>query len=250
MSDFLNFLNTAELEFLTKTPGITRVIAGNIISGRPYNAVDDCLNVHGMGKNLLTRLQSSFETREKVVENRALIQIEAESPTPIERSHFGQDSSKIQEPFFSRLGKALLIFIRALFRLIAILAFIGVIGSALYYGIPYINEKVLVPIEKNNFEIGNVESQVKALQVQLDETSYRVDSLEKSIESHTASLTKLEEIQAKLENEIQISQKGTLLQLHYEVIFTRALDMIGRARLYLAQSNFGLAREDVKSARD
>jgi hypothetical protein len=33
-------------------------------------------------------------------------------------------------------------------------------------------------------------------------------------------------------------------------MFTRALDMLGRARLYLAQSNFGLAREDVKSARD
>ncbi len=38
--------------------------------------------------------------------------------------------------------------------------------------------------------------------------------------------------------------------MKHEVMFTRALDMLGRARLYLAQSNFGLAREDVKSARE
>ena len=74
--------------------------------------------------------------------------------------------------------------------------------------------------------------------------------MEKSIEAHTASLTKLDEIQATLEDKIQTSQDETLLQLKHEVMFTRALDMLGRARLYLAQSNFGLAREDVKSARD
>jgi hypothetical protein len=38
--------------------------------------------------------------------------------------------------------------------------------------------------------------------------------------------------------------------LKHEVMFTRSLDMLGRARLYLAQSNFGLARQDVSSARD
>jgi 2-C-methyl-D-erythritol 4-phosphate cytidylyltransferase len=77
-----------------------------------------------------------------------------------------------------------------------------------------------------------------------------VDALEKSIDAHTASLTKLDEIQAALENKIQKSQDETLLQLKHEVVYTRALDMLGRARLYLAQSNFGLAREDVKSAHD
>lgn len=250
MGDFLNFLNTAELELLTKTPGITRVIAGNIISARPFDSVDECLNVHGMGKNLLSRLQAGFETGEKEMENKAMIQIEEEAPTPIERSQFGQESTKSQDPFFSRLGKALLVFIRALFRLIAVVAVIGVIGAALYYGLPYINQKVLVPIEKNSSEIGIVKSEVKALQTQLDKTNNRVDTLEKSIEAHTTSLNKLDEIQTKIESEIQASQNDTLLQLEYEVKYTRALDMMGRARLYLAQSNFGLAREDVKSARD
>jgi chromosome condensin MukBEF ATPase and DNA-binding subunit MukB len=134
--------------------------------------------------------------------------------------------------------------------LIAILIVIGGIGAALYYGLPYINQKIIVPIEENRSQIKRVEADVKALQAQLDETNSHVDALEKSIEAHTASLTKLDQIQATLESEIQTSQDETLLELKHEVMFTRALDMLGRARLYLAQSNFGLAREDVKSAHD
>ena len=250
MGDFLNFLNTAEFDTLKKTPGVTRVIAGNIIAARPFDSVDDCLNVHGMGKNLLARMQSTFEAGEKTPENSAMIQVTEEPPAPIEKHQPEQESPKEQESFLSRLGKAFLFFIRALFRLIAILIVIGGIGAALRYGLPYINQKVIVPIEQNGANIKKVEAEVKALQTQLDETNSRVDALEKSIEAHTASLTKLDEIQATLEREIQTSQDETLLELKNEVMFTRALDMLGRARLYLAQSNFGLAREDVKSARD
>ncbi len=257
MSDFLNFLNTAEFDALTKTPGITRVIAGNIIAARPFDSVEDCLNVHGMGKNLLARMQSNFEAGNNTSENSAMVQVD-ESPTSIEKHQPTQESPKEKkEPFFSRLGKAFLVFIRALFRLIAIAIIIGGIGAALYYGLPYINQKVIVPIEKNRADIRQVQSEVTALQAQLNETNSRVDALdqsvaalEESIEAHSASLTKLDEIQASLEEKIQTSQDESLLQLKNEVMFTRALDMLGRARLYLAQSNFGLAREDVKSARE
>jgi cell division protein FtsL len=256
MSDFLNFLNTAELDMLTKTHGITRVIAGNIIAARPFDTVDDCLNVHGMGKNLLARMQSNFEAGEKASENSAMIQVE-ETPAPIEKSQPARESVQKQDSFFTRLGKALLVFIRALFRLIAIAIVIGGIGAALWYGLPYVNQKVIVPIEKNRADIKRVEAEVKALQVQIDEANSRVGSLEnsvteleKSIEAHSASLSKLDEIQSAIEVQIQTSQDETLLKMKHEVMFTRALDMLGRARLYLAQSNFGLAREDVKSARE
>jgi len=250
MDSFLNFLNTAELDMLTKTPGITRVIAGNIIAARPFESVDDCLNVHGMGKNLLTRIQATFEDRVKAHGTRAMIQVEQEIPPPIEKSAPLQDSPKNQDSFPSRLGKAFLFFIRALFRLVAILIVIGGMGAALYYGLPYINQKVLVPLEQNSADIRKVETDMNAIRADLDETKTRVDALEKSIEAHTASLTKLDEIQVALESKIQISQDDTLLQLKSEVMLTRTLDMIGRARLYLAQSNFGLAREDVKAAHD
>jgi len=251
MSDFLNYLNTADLNTLTKTPGITHPIAESIIAARPFDSVDDCINVHGMEKNLLTQMQSAFEAGENAPESRAMIQVDEEAaPAPLERSQPPKKSAKAGDSFFSRLGRALLVFIRALFRLIAIALVIGGIGAGFYYGLPYINQKVIVPIEKNSVQIDKLTSEVEALQTQFDETNSRVDALEKSIEAHSASLTKLDEIQATLESEIQNSQSETLLQLKQEVMFTRALDMLGRARLYLAQSNFGLAREDVNSARD
>jgi len=251
MSDFLNYLNTADLNTLTKTPGITHPIAESIIAARPFNSVDDCTNVRGMGKNLLMRIQSTFEAGENAPESRAIIQVDEEAaPAPLELSQPPKESAKAEDSFLSRLGRALLVFIRALFRLIAIALVIGGIGAGFYYGLPYINQKVIVPIEKNSVQINKLTSEVEALQTQLDETNGRIDALEKSIEAHSASLTKLDEIQATLESEIQTSQSETLLQLKQEVMFTRALDMLGRARLYLAQSNFGLAREDVNSARD
>lgn len=251
MSDFLNFLNTADFDTLVKTQGITRPIAGNIIAARPFETVDDCLNVRGMGKNLLARLQSNFETGGNTSESRAMITVDEEAaPVYLERNQPAKESTKTEDSFLSRLGRAFINFIRALFRLIAIALVIGGIGAGLYYGLPFINQKVIVPIEQNRMRIGQVEAEIEALQTQLNETNSRVDALENSIEAHTASLAKLDEIQATLESEIQNSKNETLLQLKREVMFTRALDMLGRARLYLAQSNFGLAREDVKSARE
>ena len=102
MSDFLNFLNTAELEALTKTHGITRVIAGNIIAARPFDSVEDCLNVHGMGKNLLARLQSNFEAGEKPLENNAMIQVD-ELPASIEKHQPMQEPPK-EKNLFSAWG--------------------------------------------------------------------------------------------------------------------------------------------------
>ena len=57
-------------------------------------------------------------------------------------------------------------------------------------------------------------------------------------------------MQATLETEIKENNNKTLLALKHEIMTTRALDMLARARLYLAQSNFGLAKEDVQSSRD
>jgi DNA uptake protein ComE-like DNA-binding protein len=255
MNDFLNFLNTADLDSLTKTPGITRVIAGNIIAKRPFDSVEECLHVRGMGKSLLAKMQSNFEAEQNASASRAMVTVQEEAPVYIEKSQPAQESPKKEEDsFWSRLGQAFISFIRALFRLIAIMIVIGGIGAGIYavikYGIPYFNQEVIVPIEKNSAQIETLSSEIKTLQAQLDETNSRVGTLEKSIEANTASLTKLDQIQAELENKIQKSSDENLLQLKHEVMYTRALDMLGRARLYLAQSNFGLAREDVKSARE
>lgn len=252
MTDFLNFLNTADIDTLTKTPGITTAIAGNIIEARPFGEVNDCLKVRGMGKSLLARMQSAFEAGENLSESSVMVPVTEEAmPALIEKGSTAQESVKEKGPsFWSRLGQAFLNFVRALLRLLVTLAVIAGIGAGIYYGLPYINKTFIAPVEQNTARVSELESEVANLQSQLYETNNRVDAVETSLESHTASIKKLEEMQVTLENEIQGNNNKVLLQLQHEVTMTRALDMLGRARLYLAQSNFGLAKEDMQNARD
>lgn len=248
MTDFLYFLNTADLSTLTNVPGITRPIAGNIVAARPFDSVNDCLKVKGMGKALLAKLELFAEAQENESENKSLVPVEEEPlPVPFEQSQPVQE----EEPsFWSRLGKALLNFLRALIRLILIAAFIVGVGAILYYGLPYINRTFIAPVEKNTSQINRLEADIAALQTELDETKNRVTALETSVEAHTASIEKLAEIQASLEVQLEDNNDKALLELRHQVMTTRALDMLGRGRLYLAQSNFGLAKEDIQAARD
>ena len=57
-------------------------------------------------------------------------------------------------------------------------------------------------------------------------------------------------MQAELDTQLQANKDKIMLDLKHEVMMTRALDTLARARLYLAQSNFGLAKIDVQAARD
>jgi cell division protein FtsB len=255
MSDFLNFLNTAELETLTQVPGITRPIAGSIIAARPFDAVDDCLKVRGMGKNLLARLESAYTSEElsapaqsQPEENRAMVTVEN---SPIEKSQPAPESPKEEQPsFLARLWRAFANFMLALLRFILTLAFISAVGAALYFGFLYFNENVVAPMERSTANIQSLETQVADLQSQLDAMNTRVGAIEKTIESQSASIAKLEELQATLEKEMTAQNNSVMVALKREIMFTRAVETLARARLYLSQSNFGLAKQDVQSARD
>ncbi len=251
MSEFLTFLNTADLNTLTKVSGVTRPIAGNLIAARPFDSVDDCLKVHGMGKGLLARLQSFAEGQENEAENRAMVPVEEEAlAVVIEKDQPAQENVTEKPSFWSRLGRAFVNFLRALIRLILTVAIIVGIGAMLYYGLPYINRTFIAPVERNTAKIDSLESEIATLQSELSDLNTRMDAIETSIESHTASIEKLSGMQTSLETQLKENNDKALLELKHEVMTTRALDMLGRARLYLAQSNFGLAKEDVQSARD
>ncbi len=251
MTDLLNFLNTADLDTLTKIPGITPVIAGNIVGARPFDSVDDCLKVRGMGKSLLARVQSIAEAQENDSESRAMIQVKEDAPPAyIEKSRPAQESAEKQPSFLSRLGRAFVNFIRALFRLIALALVIGGIGAGLYYGLPFLNDKLIVPVERNTARIAELSQQIASLQTQIDEMTMRVDALDTTIATHTAMLAQLEEMQLSLESQFNNGNEKLALELKREIKITRVIEFLSRARLYLSQSNFGLAKEDVKSARD
>lgn len=251
MSDFLHFLNTADLKILTQVSGVNRQLAGNIIAARPFDTVEDCLQVKGMGKATFARLQSYAEGQGNESENSAMVPVEREAmPAPVEKTPPAQDSDEEQDSFLKRLGRAFLFFMRALIRLILLALLFAAVGAMFYFGLPYIQKTFIAPVEENTAQIQSMEGEIADLQAQLDEMNGRVTVLEDSIEAHSASIENLEQMQVSLEEEMKTNDDALLLELKHEAMFTRALDTLARARLYLAQSNFGLAKTDVQTARD
>ena len=251
MSRFLDFLNTADFDTLTQISGVNRQLAGNLIAARPFEAEEDALNVKGMGKTTLTRLQSFAEAQENESGNSAMVPVEEEAmPAPVEKTPSAQDPVKEQDSFLKRLGRAFVTFLKALVRLIMLVILFAAVGAMFYYGLPYIQRTFIAPVEENTAQIQAMETEIAGLQTQLDEMNTRVSALEGSVEAHTTSIAKLEEMQAALETQLQKNNDAVLLELKHEVMFTRALDILARGRLYLAQSNFGLAKIDVQTARD
>jgi len=271
MSDFLQFLNTANADSLTKLPGISPTLAESLVEARPFDSVEDCLKVRGMGKALLAKAQTSFESveTESAPEEKALIPVEQQDVQEVPQTEEKQTEEEntpgeLKPSISARLGQALLWFFRALLRLILIILIIGGIGAAIYYGVPFFYEKFVTPVEQNVVRVDELESEIVSLQDQLaqtnqqlsslnnqlNDTNSRIDGIQQSIDAHTTSLATLEEMQATLESQLEAENDKTLLALKNEITTTRILDTLARARLYLAQSNFGLAKEDVQSARD
>lgn len=251
MSRFLDFLNTADLNTLTQVSGVNRQLAGNLIAARPFHAEEDALNVKGMGKATLARLQSFAEAQGNGSESSAMVPVEEEAmPAVMEKNPPAQEDAPKKESFIVRLGRVIRSFFVALLKLIMLAILFVSIGAMFYYGLPYIQRTFIAPVEQNTAQIKTMEAEIETLQTQLDEMNSRVSALEGSVEAHTASIEKLEEMQTALETQLEENQDAVLLELKQEIMFTRALDVLARARLYLAQSNFGLAKTDVQTARD
>lgn len=254
MNAFLDFLNTANIDTLTRIPGVNRPLAEELIAARPFDVVEDCLKVRGMGKNLLARVQSAFEERRVEPESHSMLLVQEEAaPAPIEKCHpareSGESAREVKPSFLSRLGRGLINFIRALLRLTLLVLLIFAVGAAFYLGLPYLNNTFIAPVEQNAARVGELEDKIASLQTQLSEMEARVGAMESSIEAHTAGIAKLEAMQATLEQEAEAQTNSVMMILKREIMLTRAIETLSRARLYLSQSNFGLAKIDVQSAR-
>lgn len=258
MDKLLRFLNTADVNLLATIPGITPKLAEDLVGARPFDSTDECLKVKGMNKKLLTSIETALEANEFEEQPYALVPAEEEGNYLEKINQPAKERVSDDKPSFgTRLGNALRSFFLALFRLILLLLVIGGIGAAIYFGLPVLRERYIVPVEQNSARVSQLENEVAILKTQLSEMNNRLDvvnvsldEMNTSIDAHTASLEKLEDMQSTIETQLEENNNQTLTKLKQEVMMTRALDTLARARLYLAQSNFGLAKEDVQSARD
>jgi len=185
-----------------------------------------------------------------------------------------------QPSFLQRLGRAF----GKIIRFLSLLALIAGLAALIYYGIPYIYERVIRPLEANTEELAAIEAQqaedVDKLLSQISDLKARISELEnhqtesaqeiaalegqlnaldETVKKHTVTLKELDAMQASLDELAAISTEHAALltgenslvaELRQEVIFSRVVELLSRGRLYLSQSNFGLAKADIQAARD
>lgn len=278
MKDFLEFLNAADAESLQEIPGIGPALAGRIVAARPFESIEDSLRVSGLGESLLQRLRNSFDEMESLPmsEETGLVPSPPSQPVRVEAADVSEPAQapKTAKPpksgpnFFQRLGRAFLGFLKFLFVLFIIAVILGGIGAGLYFGLPYLHQVYVVPVNQNTARIAEVadqqardalalQAEIVGLKTEIDDLKTRdtefetqLAAIETSIEGHSAALERLDEMQSKLDQAADQQREGLNAELARQVKLTRVIELLSRARLYLSQSNFGQARQDVQLARD
>lgn len=168
-------------------------------------------------------------------------------------------------------------------RILIVVIILAGIGVGIYFAAPYVYDKYILPVETNTERLGAIESkqvmdvrlltdQITALQSRLSgletgqaqnaqaisEAAGRFDALETAIAANTASVTRLEGLQTRLDalyteveghDALLTGSDSALADLRRDITFSRATDLLSRALMYLSQSNFGLATQDVRVAR-
>lgn len=167
----------------------------------------------------------------------------------------------------SGFGRGVRRFFELLLRLISWVIIFTVFAAALYYGLPLLYQRFVVPIDENTVQVAELQAEQEKLEQQLAEMQEklstlesgqgensqvlndldeRVNELESDIDAHTKSLATLDEMQA----ELQQRDETIVSELERQIDLLKSMELLSRARLYMYQSNFGLAKADVQVARD
>lgn len=161
-------------------------------------------------------------------------------------------------------------FVLAVLRLIIIVAVIGGCGAAIYFGAPFLYESFVQPVEENTsqmndinlrqsqseFQIADLQTRLATLEAGQNAQSNSITDIDSRIQSLEAVQTDQNEVASHLDSRLKnlegadARRNESLAGLTYQSDLLRVMELLSRARLFLYQSNFGLARADVQVARD
>ncbi len=188
-----------------------------------------------------------------------------------------------------RFSIALGAFFRAVMRLIILLLGGVVLAALFYFGFILIYQQAILPAQDNTARINLMETRQADQQEQItqrlenfqtrltelenqqilnqeafDSLRTAQTSLEQNLTTHSEQLKALENLEKQLA-ELERAHKKTLelaranqsalesgtltRQVEYDLGVLRAAVLVQRARLYLEQSNFGLAGQETRAAR-
>jgi hypothetical protein len=154
-----------------------------------------------------------------------------------------------------------------LIRLFALVIILGVIGLALYFGLPLLNQRFIVPLDQNTAGVTELQSRQEQTEQQLADLQTKLGTIESVQNDHDQSLTELDQRMSEIEteiaarteslaaleriqSEIQEQNEVASVELERQVNLLKSMELLSRARLFMYQSNFGLAEQDVQIARD
>ena len=206
--------------------------------------------------------------------------MESNNQNPVEEKKLPQKSSS---------NSAALVIFRLLLTVIVAVILGVVIYYSTIGGIPILNNKIFHPIEENESQVFEIQETQKSLESQLSEISATLDSAEQSgyqatlsdMEGDLQSLTeniisaqatvdinsqmstymatvypqKLFDLEAKqASNDRNLSALATAQMgssnIDGDLALIRILEQLSRANQFLLHSNFGLAEDTLKSAKD
>jgi hypothetical protein len=234
MKDFLEFLNTASAEELTAIPQITSALAEALIAARPLSSVEEAQKIKGLTQKKLDNLRAAFESQNTAAEETS----RAEITTP-KKAAWG----------------------KVLWRVFIALLILSALFALVYFGVPWFKEKILTPLQNNTQRVSELTSQqandvqslsaeIAVLQERVTTLEARADSIDQSIQAHTEAIQNLETMQTSLQTALDAHKADITAQVAEQLTLTRAIELLSRSRLYLSQSNFGLAKADAVSARE
>ena len=146
-------------------------------------------------------------------------------------------------------GQVLRRFFLILLRSILILALVAGIAAAAYFGLPLLYDRFIRPVEQNTSQLLDLEAGQSRSETQVADLQTRIAPLEAGQPDQAESITQMDARIQTLES-AGSKRNDEIAELTYESDLLRAMELLSRARLFLYQSNFGLARQDVQAARD
>ncbi|MDR3577529.1 MAG: hypothetical protein P4L50_27005 [Anaerolineaceae bacterium] len=186
----------------------------------------------------------------------------------------------------SGLGKVLRAIVRTILTLILVVFIIAAVILGGYYGVVYVHNEAVIPAQmaranlvvlstsqaQANLGLSQLSERLNALEANSTQDVTKIDSLNNSVsELQTAiqkqdqTLSRLNDLESGLNSLTQqmnaSSSNNSDLQstlaandqsfqdLQMQVKLLQAMELLNRSRLYLLQSNFGLASSDVDGAR-
>lgn len=250
MEQLIDRLNSMSKDNLLLLEGMTPELVERVLAARPFTSEETLLKVEGITPGLLQTWKQSPASDA--------------TAAPVKQAGRTGAPSNLPESAAKKTSGAG----RVIARIIIALLILAAVAAAAYYGIPYFREKVLNPLESNTSRVGELaatqaadtgrlEADLAALQEELVSLQEKVAELQtqaeaagESIESHSASLTKLKGLQATLRVDMEEQDSALQASMDEQLTLTRALELLSRNRLYLSQNNYGMARTDVSAARD